>query len=112
MSPAEIEKTLVKIASSEDKRLFKAEGEVVKFDGFLKLYFESSDEEPEDELTKGMLPKLETGESLFADKIVATEKFSNHKPRYTEASLVKELENKGIGRPSTYVSIISTIQKR
>ncbi|GHW02502.1 DNA topoisomerase 1 [candidate division SR1 bacterium] len=112
MSPAEIEKTKAVIEISGDKGNFVATGEVVKFDGFLKLYFEGNDEEDDGELAEGMLPKLTEGESLKDEKIVATEKFTNHKPRYTEASLVKELESRGIGRPSTYASIISTVQKR
>jgi len=85
---------------------------VVKFDGFLKLYLESSDEEGDDELQKGMLPALKEGEHLKDQIIKATEKFKNHPPRYTEASLVKKLEEQGIGRPSTYAPTISTIQKR
>lgn len=112
MAPAEVEKTIAKIASHQDTRLFKAEGEVVKFEGFLKLYLESSDEESDDEFAEGMLPALHEGMVLHYERIVASEKFSHHKPRYTEASLVKELEHQGIGRPSTYASIISTIQKR
>jgi DNA topoisomerase-1 len=94
------------------KSNFIATGEVVKFDGFLKLYFEGNDEEGDDELSKGMLPPLKEGENLTDKIITATEKFKNHPPRYTEASLVKELESQGIGRPSTYAPTISTIQKR
>jgi DNA topoisomerase-1 len=124
MSPAELEKTKAIIAITEltrpngetintnTKHHFIATGEVIKFDGFLKLYFEGTDEEADDELAKGMLPKLTKDEQLINEIIIATEKFKNHPPRYTEASLVKELESKGIGRPSTYAPTISTIQKR
>jgi DNA topoisomerase-1 len=111
MSPAELEKTKALIDTGT-KHHFVATGEVIKFDGFLKLYFESSDEETDDELSKGMLPPLKEGEELKNQLITATEKFKNHPPRYTEASLVKELESQGIGRPSTYAPTISTIQKR
>ena len=112
MASAILEKTKANISISDSKELFVAEGEVIVFDGFLKLYFESRDDEWEDELKKGMLPKLAKGELLQRDTVTATEKFSKHPPRYTEASLVKELESKGIGRPSTYAPTISTIQKR
>jgi DNA topoisomerase-1 len=112
MSPAELEKTKATIAVSNVKSNFIATGEVIKFDGFLKLYFEGNDEEGDDELSKGMLPLLKEGENLTDQQIIATEKFKNHPPRYTEASLVKELESQGIGRPSTYAPTISTIQKR
>jgi DNA topoisomerase-1 len=84
---------------------------VLKFDGFLKLYIESTDNE-EDEDIKGMLPTLNKGDAVFEDTIYATEKFKQHPPRYTEASLVKKLEEQGIGRPSTYAPTISTILKR
>jgi DNA topoisomerase-1 len=112
MAPAELEKTKATIQISNDKHSFIATGEVIKFDGFLKLYFESNDEETDDELSKGMLPLLKEGEKLTDQQIIATEKFKNHPPRYTEASLVKKLEEQGIGRPSTYAPTISTIQKR
>lgn len=118
MSPAEIEKTKAVIEAksplppfTKGGDMFVATGEVVKFDWFLKLYFESFDEDDE-EMQAGMLPKLTEWEVLKDEKIVATEKFTNHKPRYTEASLVKELESRWIWRPSTYASIISTVQKR
>ena len=112
MAPAELEKTKATISISNNKNLFVANGEVIKFDGFLKLYLESTDDEGDDELQKGMLPQLKEGESLQDQIIKAVEKFKNHPPRYTEASLVKKLEEQGIGRPSTYAPTISTVQKR
>ncbi len=111
MSRAELERTTVEILISGDKRTFVAEGEVIKFDGFLKLYIESSDDEDE-ETTDGLLPRVEKGEKLQPGIINATQKFTRPAPRYTEASLVKKLEELGIGRPSTYAPTISTIQKR
>jgi len=116
MASAEIEKTKAMISiSTSDKFNFIASGEVIKFDGFLKVYFESKDDE-EGEGTRneeqGMLPKLTKWEILAMQQILATEKFKNHPPRYTEASLVKKLEELGIGRPSTYAPTISTVQKR
>ncbi len=115
MTPAKLEKTKATISLSNSKEIFVAEGEMIAFEGFLKLYFESSDDDTDDnndELKKGMLPKLSEGEHLEREQIIASEKFKKHPPRYTEASLVKELESKGIGRPSTYAPTISTIQKR
>ena len=113
MAPAELEKTKATIQiSTTDKFKFVASGEVLKFDGFLKVYMESSDTEEDDEEIKGMLPLLKVGENLEENGILATEKFKQHPPRYTEASLVKKLEEQGIGRPSTYAPTISTIQKR
>lgn len=113
MTPAEVEKTKATISiSTNDKFNFIASGEVVKFDGFLKVYMESKDEEADDEDQEGMLPKLNKGEVLTMQQILAGERFKNHPPRYTEASLVKKLEELGIGRPSTYAPTISTVQKR
>lgn len=113
MAPAELEKTKATIQiSTTDKFHFVANGEVLKFDWFLKVYMESSDNEEDDEETKGMLPKLSKGEMLQEKEILATEKFKPHPPRYTEASLVKKLEEQGIWRPSTYAPTISTILKR
>ena len=83
----------------------------MKFDGFLKVYFESSDDEPEEDAA-GLLPPIEKGMNLIYDNIAATERFTHYPPRYTEASLVKKLEELGIGRPSTYAPTISTIQQR
>jgi DNA topoisomerase-1 len=111
MSAAEFEKTTVKIDISNDPHQFIAKGEVLKFDGFLKVYLESTDEEQEEE-GKGLLPPLSKGQQLNYRTIRAVERFTNHPPRYTEASLVKKLEELGIGRPSTYAPIISTIQDR
>jgi DNA topoisomerase-1 len=92
MAPAEVEKTKAIISiSTNDTFNFIASGEVVKFDGFLKIYFESKDDE-DDEDQEGMLPKLSKGEILTMQQILAGERFKNHPPRYTEASLVKKLE--------------------
>lgn len=111
MANAEIDKTIVSIKGSKIKEKFVARGEVIKFDGFLKVYLESTDDESADEI-KGLLPPFEISDAVSYDKIFATEKFSLHPPRYTEASLVKKMEDLGIGRPSTYAPTISTIQKR
>ncbi|HNW96867.1 MAG TPA: type I DNA topoisomerase [Bacteroidales bacterium] len=111
MSDAELEKTNVTIKISTTPEKFIARGEVLKFDGFLKVYMESTDDE-EDEAQKDMLPPIKVGELLKLKDILAIEKFSQTPPRYTEASLVKKLEELGIGRPSTYAPTISTIQKR
>jgi len=111
MSDAQLEKTTVTIGISNAREKFIAEGEVMKFDGFLKVYFESSDDEPEEDAA-GLLPPIEKGMNLIYDNIAATERFTHYPPRYTEASLVKKLEELGIGRPSTYAPTISTIQQR
>ena len=111
MADARLEKTTVTIDSSGSSELFVAKGEVITFDGFLKVYLEGTDEENDDE-AKGLLPAMNSGDSIDRITIVATERFANHPPRYTEASLVKRLEELGIGRPSTYASTISVIQKR
>ncbi len=112
MSDAQIEKTTVTIDISTTKpEKFIAKGEVIKFDGFLKVYVESSDDEKDDK-PKDILPPLNINDILKNLSISATERFSHHPPRYTEASLVKKLEELGIGRPSTYAPTISTIQKR
>lgn len=112
MSDAELERTNVKIKASTHQEEFTANGEVVKFDGFLKVYLEGTDEEESAEEQEGMLPALRVGESLQNTYISATERFSRPPYRYTEASLVKKLEELGIGRPSTYAPTISTIQNR
>jgi DNA topoisomerase-1 len=111
MAKAQIEKTVATITISGIPEQLVATGEVLKFDGFLKVYLESTDDENEDEGSK-MLPPLKIGELLNLEQIQATEKFTRPSARYTEASLVKRLEELGIGRPSTYAPTISTIQKR
>ncbi len=111
MSDAAFEKTTAKIAVSTNKEQLTATGEVMQFDGFLKVYMEGKDEEDE-ESTEGMLPPLKLNEQLNFVEMKASEKFSRPAARYTEASLVKKLEELGIGRPSTYAPTISTIMKR
>ncbi|MBQ6726555.1 MAG: type I DNA topoisomerase [Bacteroidales bacterium] len=111
MSDAELEKTIVNINISTRKEKFVASGEVVLFDGFLKVYMESTDDEHE-EGGENLLPPLAKGMTLDLAKAEAMQRFSQHPPRYTEASLVKKLEELGIGRPSTYAPTISTILKR
>jgi len=111
MSDAILEKTNITIGISNTTEKFIARGEVIKFDGFLKVYMESKDDD-EDENQEGMLPPVSAGDKLIAQQIQAQQKFTQHPPRYTEASLVKKLEELGIGRPSTYAPTISTIQKR
>jgi DNA topoisomerase-1 len=111
MAEAELERTTVTIDISTADENFIAKGEVLIFDGFLKVYIESTDDE-NDENGKGLLPPLKAGDILNACCIDATERFSQRPPRYTEASLVKKLEEMGIGRPSTYAPTISTIQNR
>ena len=111
MSDAEFEKTTAKINISSNNETLSANGEVMKFDGFLKVYLEGKDEEDE-ENTEGMLPPLTVGQQLDFTQMTASEKFSRAAARYTEASLVKKLEELGIGRPSTYAPTISTIVKR
>lgn len=114
MSDAQLERTIVSIANNKTKDLFNATGEVIRFDGFLRVYLESTDDENADEKENesGLLPPLEVGQALDLDNITATQKFSSPPARYTEASLVKKLEELGIGRPSTYAPTISTVQKR
>jgi len=111
MSDAEFEKTTAKINISTNKEQLTATGEVMKFDGFLKVYLEGKDEEDEED-TEGILPPLQTGQQLEFKEMTATEKYTRPAARYTEASLVKKLEELGIGRPSTYAPTISTIVKR
>ena len=112
MADAEVEKTTVNISISNESETFTATGEVVKFDGFLHVYRESIDEDAEQEDETRLLPPLKKGQVLQNQGIVATERFTQHPPRYTEASLVRKLEELGIGRPSTYAPTISTIQQR
>ena len=111
MSEAQIERTTATIKVSKSKTNFTAKGEVITFEGFLKVYMESTDDESDEEKS-GILPPLKVGEELNLNEIIATQRFTKHPPRYQEASLVKKLEELGIGRPSTYAPTISTIQKR
>ncbi|MEM1337868.1 MAG: type I DNA topoisomerase [Bacteroidota bacterium] len=111
MSDAQLERTNVKIDCSQHSEQFTANGEVVTFDGFLKVYLEGVDEEDAIE-QQGMLPAMQVGDALQNNFISATERFTRPPYRYTEASLVKKLEELGIGRPSTYAPTISTIQNR
>ncbi len=111
MSDAKLEKTNIKIEASTNKEVFIASGEMIKFDGFLKVYMESTDEEGEKKEEK-LLPNLNLHDSVQEDFLNATQHFTHHLPRYTEASLVKKLEELGIGRPSTYAPTITTIQNR
>ena len=111
MSDAAFEKTTANIEISTNKEPLQATGEVMKFDGFLKVYLEGKDEDEEED-TEGMLPQLAIKQSLNLNQLTASEKFSRASARYTEASLVKKLEELGIGRPSTYAPTITTIMKR
>jgi len=112
MADAQTERTIAKIGISTQQDPLTATGEVIRFDGFLKVYSEGRDEEDGDEENEGMLPPLVVGQVLDMQKMTATERFTRPLPRYTEASLVKKLEELGIGRPSTYAPTISTIQQR
>lgn len=112
MSDAELERTNVKIQANKHKEEFSANGEVIKFDGFLKVYMEGVDDEDLAEEQEGMLPAMKKGEPLLNNYISATERFTRPPYRFTEASLVKKLEELGIGRPSTYAPTISTILNR
>lgn len=116
MSNAQLERTTIKIATSSISETFNAKGEVIKFDGFLRVYLESNVEQEEeddnDNLEEGLLPDVKIGDIVNSEEIIATERFSRPPSRYVEASLVKKLEELGIGRPSTYAPTISTIQKR
>ncbi|SHO60695.1 type I DNA topoisomerase [Algoriphagus zhangzhouensis] len=114
MSDAQLEKTTITIAISNSDLTLSAHGEIIKFEGFLKVYLESTDEEPdeEDSTNKSLLPPLEIGQGLDLLEMKGRESFTRPAPRYTEASLVKKLEELGIGRPSTYAPTISTIQRR
>jgi len=112
MSDAKLERTTVKIGADTLEKSFLCKGEVIIFDGFLSVYIESKISEGEDEDTQGLLPKVEAGESAERIEINSNERFSRPPSRFVEASLVKKLEELGIGRPSTYAPTISTIQKR
>jgi DNA topoisomerase-1 len=111
MSDAEVEKTTISVDMNNSPVIFNASGEIVKFDGFLKVYSESSDLENGDE-EKYIIPPVSRGMPLYYNTVTASQKFTTPPPRYTEASLVKKLEELGIGRPSTYAPTISTIQNR
>ena len=112
MSDAKFEKTTVSILIDKTPEKFIVSGEVMLFDGFLKVYLESRDEEDDAETQAGQLPAMQKGMTLPMEQVQATQRFTRQPPRYTEASLVSKLEELGIGRPSTYAPIISTIQKR
>jgi DNA topoisomerase I len=112
MADAELEKTTAKINISTNGETLSAQGEVLKFDGFLKVYMEGRDDDDEDQENESMLPQLAVGQDLQLKELRATERFTRPAPRYTEASLVKKLEELGIGRPSTYAPTISTVIKR
>lgn len=112
MADAELEKTTAKINISTNNEELTASGEVLKFDGFLKVYLESTDEDDDNDADDSRLPNLSVGQQLAFERMTATERFTKHAARYTEASLVKKLEELGIGRPSTYAPTISTIIKR
>ncbi len=114
MSDAKLERTTVSIKISNTTELFQATGEIIKFDGFLRVYLESTDNEDENGNGNGktLLPPVEVNQQLRTNLIEATERFTQKPPRYTEASLVKKLEEQGIGRPSTYAPIITTVQNR
>jgi len=112
MSHAQLERTTISIGNEKLPEIFAAKGEVIKFDGFLKVYLETSLEDDEDGELSGLLPAVTVGEKLDVQFIRATQRFSRAPSRYVEAALVKKLEELGIGRPSTYAPTISTIQKR
>ncbi|MFA7273284.1 MAG: type I DNA topoisomerase [Crocinitomicaceae bacterium] len=116
MADAQLERTTIKIGHNSLTEYFQAKGEVIKFDGFLRVYLESNvdelDDEDEQDDKEGLLPAVTKGEGLERERIRATQRFTRSAPRYVEASLVKKLEELGIGRPSTYAPTISTIQKR
>lgn len=113
MTDAKLERTVIKISSPKVSEHFNTRGEIIKFDGFMRLYLESKhDDEEEDETLGSILPQVNKGDTLDVNFISATQRFSRPPSRYIEASLVKKLEESGIGRPSTYAPTISTIQKR
>ena len=112
MKDAILEKTIAKIGISTNNEELTASGEVIKFDGFLKVYAEGSDDDDDQKEGESRLPNLTVGQKLVFEEMTATQKFTRPSPRYTEASLVKKLEELGIGRPSTYAPTISTIVKR
>ncbi len=109
---AELDRTTIVIDMSGSQQQFVATGEVIRFDGFLRLYSESTDDEQSEQSGEGLLPKMAKGDRLLAQQITATERFTQAPARYNEASLVKRLEELGIGRPSTYAPTITTIINR
>ena len=112
MADAELERTTATISVSKSNEKFQAVGETIKFDGFLQLYLESRDDDNEGDADTNLLPYLSKGDGLSMNQIVGTERFTQRPPRYTEASLVRKMEELGIGRPSTYAPTIQTIQQR
>ena len=112
MADAEIEKTSIDIVPESGSDRFTATGEVIKFDGFLKVYIEGHDDENNDSETQSLLPIMRVGDAVAMTSAMAQQRYTQHPPRYTEASLVKKMEELGIGRPSTYAPTISTIQQR
>lgn len=112
MADAQLERTIAKISVSSQPDPLTATGEVIRFDGFLKVYTEGKDDDDDEDENEGMLPPLVAGQALDLTEMRATERFTRPAPRYTEASLVKKLEELGIGRPSTYAPTISTVQQR
>jgi len=112
MADAQLERTVIKISSSSIQEHFVTRGEIILFDGFMKLYLESTDEDEDDETMGSIIPKVTKGEQLDYKSITSTQRYSRPPSRYVEATLVKKLEESGIGRPSTYAPTISTIEKR
>lgn len=114
MADAEIEKTTVDIQPEGRPEHFTATGEVIRFDGFLKVYMESSDDDTNNDSAAGssLLPPMHKGDNMLLGTMTAIQRHTQQPPRYTEASLVKKMEELGIGRPSTYAPTISTIQQR
>lgn len=112
MADAELEKTNIEITISSAPEVFRAEGSVVRFPGFMEAYAAERNEDSRSIITEGMLPAVKPGERLEKEEITATQRFSQAPPRYTEATLVKKMEDLGIGRPSTYAPTVSTIQDR
>lgn len=112
MADAEMERTTIDITPASRPEHFAATGEVIKFDGFLKIYLEGRDDESNEEALQGILPAMHEGDNLNLVEMTATQRHTQQPPRYTEASLVKKMEELGIGRPSTYAPTISTIQQR
>ncbi|MDR3269029.1 MAG: type I DNA topoisomerase [Tannerella sp.] len=112
MADAELERTTISIGIGQKKEKFTATGEVLQFDGFLHVYMESYDDDAEKEQENGLLPPVRLNDRLSMEDIIATERFTQRPPRYTEASLVRRMEELGIGRPSTYAPTIQTIQNR